>query len=166
MRPRPWRLTRLRLSGLVEQVTRWIDWGELPSDRIEARRIARKAKSFTMIDRELYKRIPSGILQQCIPILEGWERIRDIHAGVCGHHAATRTLVGNVFRQGFYLPTMVATPARSCTLAKGASSTLARRISQPTPSKPSPSHALSPYGRWTSLGLCARYPGASRTCRL
>src|SRR6185312_13108108 len=32
----------------------------------------------------------------------------DIHAGVCGHHAAPRTLVGNAFRQGFYWPTAVA----------------------------------------------------------
>ena len=32
----------------------------------------------------------------------------DIHGGVCGHHAAPRTLVGNAFRQGFYWPTAVA----------------------------------------------------------
>ena len=31
-----------------------------------------------------------------------------IHAGICGHHAAPRTLVGNAFRQGFYWPTVVA----------------------------------------------------------
>jgi hypothetical protein len=40
----------------------WIDRGELPSDRSEARRIARKAKSFSVIDSELYKRVTSGIL--------------------------------------------------------------------------------------------------------
>jgi hypothetical protein len=33
--------------------------------------------------------------------------IRDIHAGVCGHHATPRTLVGNAFRQGLYWPTAV-----------------------------------------------------------
>jgi hypothetical protein len=38
----------------------------------------------------------------------GHELLRDIHAGVCGHHAAPRTLVGNAFRQGFYWPTAVA----------------------------------------------------------
>ena len=86
----------------------WIDLGELPSDRTEARRIARKAKSFAVIDGELYKRAASGVLQQCIPIPHGRELIRDIHAGVCGHHAAPRTLVGNAFRQGFYWPTAVA----------------------------------------------------------
>ena len=61
-----------------------------------------------MIDDELYKRSPSGVLQHCIPIPEGRELIRDIHAGICGHHAAPRTLMDNAFRQGFYWPTAVA----------------------------------------------------------
>jgi hypothetical protein len=86
----------------------WIDRGELPSDRTEARRIARKAKSFTVIEGELYKRATSGVLQRCIPIPHGRELIRDIHEGVCGHHAAPHTLVSNAFRQGFYWPTVVA----------------------------------------------------------
>jgi hypothetical protein len=46
----------------------WMDRGELPSDRSEARRIARMAKSFTLVDGELYKRAASGILQRCVPI--------------------------------------------------------------------------------------------------
>jgi hypothetical protein len=41
----------------------WMDRGELPSDRSEAKRIARMAKSFTLVDGELYKRAASGILQ-------------------------------------------------------------------------------------------------------
>jgi transposase InsO family protein len=86
----------------------WMDRGELPSDRSEARRIARMAKSFSLVDGELYKRTASGILQRCVPISEGRELLRDIHAGICGHHAALRTLVGNAFRQGFYWPTVVA----------------------------------------------------------
>jgi hypothetical protein len=49
----------------------WIDRGELPSDRSEARRIARMAKSFTLVDGELYKRAASGILQRCVPIPRG-----------------------------------------------------------------------------------------------
>ena len=61
-----------------------------------------------IIDNGLHKRSPSGVLQRCIPIPEGKELIRDIHAGICGHHAASRTLFGNAFRQGFYWPTTVA----------------------------------------------------------
>jgi hypothetical protein len=41
----------------------WIDRGELPSDRFEARHIARKAKSFTIIDGGLYKCASSDVLQ-------------------------------------------------------------------------------------------------------
>jgi hypothetical protein len=55
--------------------------GELPLDRAEARRLARRAKSFVLQER---------------------------HSGACGHHAAPRALVGNAFRQGFYWPTAVA----------------------------------------------------------
>jgi hypothetical protein len=80
----------------------WMGRGELPSDRSEARRIARMAKSFTLVGGELYKRAASGILQRCVPIPQGCELLRDIHAGACGHHATPRTLVGNAFRQGFY----------------------------------------------------------------
>jgi hypothetical protein len=66
------------------------------------------AKSFTLVDGELYKRAASGILQRCVSIPQGCELLRDIHAGVCGHHDVPRTLVGNAFRQGFYWPTAFA----------------------------------------------------------
>jgi hypothetical protein len=39
-----------------------MDQGELPLDRSEARRIARMAKSFALIDGELYKSATSGVL--------------------------------------------------------------------------------------------------------
>jgi transposase InsO family protein len=86
----------------------WMGRGEFPSDWSEARRIARMAKSFALVDGELYKCAASGILQRCVPISEGRELLRDIHAGICGHHVAPRTLVGNAFRPGFYWPTAVA----------------------------------------------------------
>ena len=44
----------------------YLDWmirGALPSNRVQARRLARRAKSFALIDDELYKRSPSGVLQ-------------------------------------------------------------------------------------------------------
>jgi hypothetical protein len=77
--------------------------GELPLDRAEARRLARRAKSFVLLGdkKELYHRSPSGILQRCISIAEGQVLLQEIHSGACGHHAAPRALVGNAFRQGF-----------------------------------------------------------------
>jgi ribonuclease HI len=46
----------------------WMDRGELPPDRSEARRVVRMDKSFAIVDGELYKRATSGVLQRCIPI--------------------------------------------------------------------------------------------------
>ena len=79
----------------------------LPVDKTEARWLARHAKSFVLVEGELYKRSHTGILQLCIPSEQGKLLLSDIHGGVCGHHAVPRTLVGNAFRQGFYWPTTV-----------------------------------------------------------
>jgi len=72
---------------------------ELPEDRSEARRIARRTKSYVINgeNKELYRRSPTRILQRCITIEEGRKLLEDLHSGACGHHAAPRTLVGNAF---------------------------------------------------------------------
>jgi hypothetical protein len=95
--------------------------GKLPLDRAEARRLARRAKSFVSLGdgKELYHRSPSGILQRCIPIAEGQKLLQEIHSGVCGHRATPRALVGNAFRQGFYWPTAVADATRIVCTCEG-----------------------------------------------
>jgi hypothetical protein len=45
---------------------------------------------------------------KCVSTEEGKEILQKIHEGVCGNHAACRTLVGNAFRSGFYWPTALA----------------------------------------------------------
>ena len=40
----------------------------LPIDKTEARRLTRRAKSFVLVEGELYKRSHTGILQLCIPV--------------------------------------------------------------------------------------------------
>jgi ribonuclease HI len=68
---------------------------ELPLDKAEARRLARRAKSFVLLgdEKELYHRSPSGILQRCVSIAQGQELLQEIHSRACGHHAAPRALV-------------------------------------------------------------------------
>ena len=70
----------------------------LLADKTEARRLARCAKSFVLVEGELYKWGHIGILQLCIPSEQGKLLLNDIHGGVCGHHAVPRTLVGNALR--------------------------------------------------------------------
>jgi hypothetical protein len=104
----------LHVEGEQNEVAPNQDWqtpyleyrfrGELPLDKAEAQRLARRAKSFILLgdEKELYHHSPSGILQRCISIAQGQELLQEIHLGACGHHAAPRALVGNAFRQGFY----------------------------------------------------------------
>jgi transposase InsO family protein len=95
--------------------------GELPIDKTKARWMARRAKSFVLLndEKELYHRSPSGILQRCISIAHGQELLQEIHSGACGHHAAPRALVGNAFRQGFYWPTAMADSTRIVRSCRG-----------------------------------------------
>ena len=62
--------------------------GELPADRTEARRLARRAKAYILSNGELYRRSPSGVLQRCITTEAGQALLWDLHAGAYGHHAA------------------------------------------------------------------------------
>jgi hypothetical protein len=78
---------------------------QLPEDPVEARRIVRRSKAFTVVNGELYKRSISGIFQRCIAIDDGKALLREIHEGTCGHHASSRALVAKAFRAGFYWPT-------------------------------------------------------------
>jgi hypothetical protein len=38
----------------------------------------------------------------------GLKILEEIHAGTCGNHVASRTLVGKAFQAGFYWPSVVA----------------------------------------------------------
>ena len=86
---------------LVDMRTPYHDYllhDALSTDKVEARQLARCAKCFVLVEDELYKRSHAGILQRCILIEQGKRLLSDIHGGVCDHHAASRTLVGNAFR--------------------------------------------------------------------
>ena len=70
----------------------------LLTDKTGARRLTHHAKSFVLVENELYKRSHTRILQRCFPIEQGKRLLSDIHGGVYDHHAAPRALVRNMFR--------------------------------------------------------------------
>src|SRR3954466_4281723 len=76
--------------------------GTLPQDITEARRISRRSKAFTVINRKLYKRSITQILQKSIDKEDGKALLLEIHDGTCGHHSSSRVLVSKAFRAGFY----------------------------------------------------------------
>jgi ribonuclease HI len=133
----------------------WMDRGELPSDRSEARRTARMAKSFTLVDDELYKRAASTRGATSFWIYT------QAYAATTPQPAPSWAMRS---ARAFTGPPRSLTHARSCAPAKGASSTPASPISPRTSCRPSPSRGLLPYGGWTSSGPCERRPGATPTC--
>jgi hypothetical protein len=79
--------------------------GQVPVDETEARWVTRRSKRYTIINKEIYKRSATGVLQRCVEPAEGLKMLQEIHQGECGHHASSRALVAKVFWHGFYWPT-------------------------------------------------------------
>jgi hypothetical protein len=72
----------------------------------KATRILRRSKGYVLVGGNMYKcGAASSILMKCVRSEEGKEILQEIHEGMCRNHAASRTLVGKVFRSGFYWPT-------------------------------------------------------------
>ena len=71
----------------------------IKKDDAEAVRIMRRSKNYVIVDNKLYKRgAGSGILMKCVIAEEGKGILQEAHEGTCGNHAASRMLVGKIFR--------------------------------------------------------------------
>jgi hypothetical protein len=88
-----------------EPIIRYIKNEEEPDDKDVAEGIARQSAHYTLIGGTLYRRGATGVLMKCVSSTTGKQLLDEIHAEQCGVHAASRTLVGKVFRSGFYWPT-------------------------------------------------------------
>jgi hypothetical protein len=72
---------------------------KLPSDKNLAEQLIRRAKSYVLVGDKLYRQGASSVvLMKCVPRQEGKDILEEIHKGVCGNHASSRTLVSTAFR--------------------------------------------------------------------
>jgi hypothetical protein len=68
------------------------------SDKSLAEQLFRWAKSYVLVGDKLYMRgATSGVLMKCIPREEAKNILEEIHKGVCGNNASSRTLVSKAF---------------------------------------------------------------------
>jgi hypothetical protein len=78
---------------------------KVPSDKNLAEQIIRRDKSYVLVGDKLYRwGATFGVLIKCVPREEGKDILEEIHKGVCGDHASSRTLVSKAFRRAFYYP--------------------------------------------------------------
>jgi hypothetical protein len=71
---------------------------KVPSDKNLAEQLIHRAKSYVLVGDKLYRRgASSGVLMKCVPREEGKGILEEIHKGICGNHASSRTLVSKAF---------------------------------------------------------------------
>jgi ribonuclease HI len=76
---------------------------KVPSDKNLAEKLILHAKSYVLVGDKLYRwGASSGVLMKCVSREEGKNILEEIHKGVCGNHASSRTLVSEAFRRAFY----------------------------------------------------------------
>ena len=79
-----------------------LDTADVLADKTKMERLIRRSKHYVLVDGKLMqKNAKEKLHQKCIS-QEGVALFQEIHAGSCGNHAASRSLVGKAFRAGFY----------------------------------------------------------------
>jgi hypothetical protein len=85
-----------------EPIVKYIKNEEEPEDKAVTERIARQSAHYTLIGGGTVQKRRNRSPHE-VHSFGYWKQLLDeIHAGQCGIHAASRTLVGKVFRFGFY----------------------------------------------------------------
>ena len=74
----------------------------VPVDQKEQEKVMRRTMMYVVIGNELYRKGTSaGLFMKCVSTKEGQDLLADIHAGECGNHAATKTLMTKAYKHGF-----------------------------------------------------------------
>jgi hypothetical protein len=123
----------------------------------EAARVMRRSNGFVLVGSKLYRRgARSGVLMKCVTKEDGYDILREIHEGICGNHAASRTLVGKAYRAGFWWPTVVTDAedlvrkCQNCQFFGKQSHVLAHSLITIPPSRPFACWSLDMIGPFTT----------------
>ena len=99
---------------IEEHEVTWIDWyknylfnGNFPEDKIEAKKIWKKAFNYTIINDKLYRKSTTGPLFCCLTPDEARRLMKKIHKGVCDHHSGGRSLAHKALSIGYFWPFMM-----------------------------------------------------------
>jgi hypothetical protein len=77
----------------------------MPDDETETGLLACHVKGYLIHNDELYRRDTSSVIQWCIPpppLEESKALLLNMHEGVCGHHALSRSMARKAFQQRCY----------------------------------------------------------------
>jgi hypothetical protein len=81
-----------------EPFIRYLTTTEVPQVKTEMEHLIRRSKHYVLVEGNLmHKNTKEELLQKCVSQEYGLKILEEIHAGTCGNHAASRTLVGRAF---------------------------------------------------------------------
>jgi hypothetical protein len=69
-----------------------------PDNTVKDTRMQKRARSYQIVDNDLYKISISGPLLRCVTEAKGQEILSKIHVGTCGGHIGARALAAKVLR--------------------------------------------------------------------
>ncbi|KAM1041861.1 hypothetical protein ACFX2I_030941 [Malus domestica] len=95
-----------RGDSWITPIYNFLAHGILPNDKVQAKQIRYKSTRYLIINDQLYKRGFSLPYLRCLTPAEAEIVLREIHEGVCGDHAGSRSLAHKTFSQGYYWPTL------------------------------------------------------------
>ncbi|KAM2716207.1 hypothetical protein EV2_045717 [Malus domestica] len=90
----------------ITPIYKFLAHGTLQIDKVQAKQIRYKSARYLIINDQLYKRGFTLPYLRCLTPAEAEIVLREIHEGVCGDHAGSRSLAHKTFRQGYYWPTL------------------------------------------------------------
>ncbi|TVU66560.1 integrase zinc binding domain-containing protein, partial [Cobetia crustatorum] len=90
----------------MDPIFNFLTMGEIPSDKLEARRLRVRAARYVVLNDTLYKKGYSQPYLRCLRNDEAEYVMREIHEGICGNHSGSRALALKILRQGYFWPTI------------------------------------------------------------
>ncbi|XP_027158086.1 uncharacterized protein LOC113759712 [Coffea eugenioides] len=94
------------VSSWMDPLMRYLANGELPSSRVEARRILLKSRGYELSNGVLYKKSYLRPWLRCVTPGEGEYILRELHEGICGNYVGPRVLAKKGMLSGYYWPTI------------------------------------------------------------
>ena len=86
----------------MQPIKRYLETGETPEDKKEAKKLKFKSSKFSLIEWVLYRRSYTVPLMSFLAEEEADYVLKEIQAGICGNHARGQSITFKALRQGFY----------------------------------------------------------------
>ncbi|KAL0456022.1 UNVERIFIED_CONTAM: hypothetical protein Slati_0941400 [Sesamum latifolium] len=97
---------RPQSESWMDQIRRYLETGNLPEDKDEARRVKKVSGRFFIEGGYLFKKSFTTPVLRCLNSEEAWEVMKEIHEGSCGNHTGGRSLATKILRNGYFWPTI------------------------------------------------------------